>query len=61
MMQDYSLISKQIKELNKNGIYPTDSKPRLNMVIVNRADLERASALKISPEITIASKSAIRI
>lgn len=55
MVQDYSLISKQIKTLNKNGIYPLASKPRLNTLIVKRCDLERASALKISNEITIAS------
>ena len=59
MTQDYSLISKQIKELNKHGIYPIDSKPRLNMLIVERKDLEKASALKISSEITIASRRAI--
>lgn len=56
---DYSLISKQIKELNKHGIYPIDSKPRLNMLIVERKDLEKASALKISSEITIASRRVI--
>ena len=56
MIQNYSLISRQIKKLNKNGIYPIESKPRLNMIIVDRADLERASELKISDEITIASR-----
>ena len=56
MIQDYSLISKQIKALNKNGIYPLESKPKLNTVIVKRCDLERASALKMSNKITIASK-----
>ena len=49
-------ISKQIKVLNKHGIYPIESKARLNMIIVDRADLEIASSLRISDNITIASR-----
>lgn len=49
------IIARQIRILNKNRIYPLASKPRLNTIIVKRCDLERASALKISNEITIAS------
>jgi len=56
-MQNYSVISKQIKKLNKNGIYPIESRPMANMIVVRAEDLERATSLKISNDITIARRA----
>lgn len=50
------LVARQIKRLNRHGIYPVESRVMAKMVVVKKADLEQASKLKISDEITIASR-----
>lgn len=55
-VQEPTTLSMQIKELNKNGIYPIESRAKAKMIVVDRSDLERATALKIDDTITIASR-----
>lgn len=52
-VQEDSMIAIQIRELNKNGIYPLELKAKMNMIIVKSEDLEKATALKIDKNITI--------
>ena len=53
---EVSIQGVQIRLLNENGIYPLESHPRIKQIIVKREDLQRATALRISNEITIACK-----
>lgn len=55
-MERWQMISKQIKRLNRNGIYPVEVREKAGMIVVSKADLEKASSLKLFPEITIASR-----
>lgn len=50
------LVNEQVKVLKEHGISSIETKPMLRTVIVKSEDLERASELKISNEITIASR-----
>ena len=56
-VQNCSLLSRQIKELNKNGVYPIETRARANMIVVRAEDLEKATKLKISNDITIARRA----
>lgn len=55
-MDKAKLIDNQIKILEENGIEVLNVFPRITEILVSRADLEKASALKISNEITIACR-----
>ena len=56
-VQNCSLLSRQIKELNKNGVYPIETRTRANMIVVRAEDLEKATKLKISNDITVARRA----
>ena len=50
------LVTRQIKVLEEHGVYPIASRVMAMMVVVRKEELEFASQLKISNEITIASR-----
>lgn len=50
------LTRSQVQELVRNGIRVLESRPIARMVVVKKSDLETATRLKISDEITIASR-----
>jgi len=51
-----SIQGLQIRLLNENGIYPLESHPRIKQIVVKREDLQKATSLRISNEITIACR-----